>query len=85
MYLVNDPNSRSRDALTFCQCRRSTGVYIPAKKMAERSFLCRSLLARAFQADMAYGSFNCTKSSTAYRIRLPIRQLGFHFLFPRKL
>ena len=53
--------------------------------MAERSFLCRSLLARAFQADLAYGSFHCTESSVAYRVRLPIRQLGFHFLLSRKL
>lgn len=53
--------------------------------MAERSFLCRSLFACAFQADMAYGSFHCTEGSVAYRVCLPIRQLGLYLFFPRKL
>ena len=84
MYLASDSNSCLRAALILSSCRCCPGVYIPAKKMAERSFLCRGLFARAFQADMAYGSFHCTESSVAYRVRLPVCQLGFHLLFPRK-
>ena len=53
--------------------------------MVERSFLCRGLFACAFQADMENGSLHCTKSPVAYRIRIPVRQLGFHVLFPCKL
>lgn len=52
--------------------------------MVERRFFCRGLFARAFQADMEYGSFHCTKNPLAYRIRIPVRQLGLHLLFPRK-
>ena len=84
MYLVSDPNPCLRAALILSQCRCCPGIHIPAKKMAERSLLCRGLFARAFQADMAYGSFHCTESFVAYRVRLPVRQLGFHLLFPRK-
>lgn len=52
--------------------------------MVERSFLCCSVFARAFQADMAYGSFHFTESPVAHRIRLPVGQLTLHIFFSRK-
>ena len=84
MYLVNDSNPCFRAALILSRCRCCPRVHIPAKKMVERSFLCCSLFARAFQADMAYGSFHFTKSPVAHRIRLPVGQLTLHILFSRK-
>ena len=53
--------------------------------MAERSFLCRGLFARAFQTDMAYRPFHFKESFIAHRVRLSIRQLGLHILFSCKL
>lgn len=53
--------------------------------MAEWRFLCRGLFASTFQANMAYGSFHCTEDSIAYRVRLPVRQLGFHVFLASEL
>ena len=84
MYRVSDPYACLRAALMLSQCRCCPGIHISAKKMAEWRFLCRGVFARTFQADMAHGSFYCTKSFVAHRVRLPVRQLMFYILFSRK-
>ena len=82
MYRVSNPKPCLRAALILSRRRCGSGIYFPAKKMAERGFLCRGLFTRTFQANMEYGPLNCTKSFVAHRICLRVRQLMYHLLFP---
>jgi len=72
-----------RDSLIYCRC--CTRIHLAATKMAQRCFLCCCLFACAFQANMAYRSYYCAENPSAYRISLPICQLGLHILLAGRL
>lgn len=48
--------------------------------MAEWGFLCRRVLARAFQANLENGPYNMAKGSPTHRIHLPASQPGLYIL-----
>lgn len=49
--------------------------------MAEWSLLCRCILSRPLQADLAYRPQHCQEDPSAYRIRVPVREPRVHLFF----
>ena len=67
------------------RCRCCTRIYITTKKMAQRSFLRRCLLARAFQANMEDRSYPDAEDLVTHRISVSIRQSMFYILLSGEL
>lgn len=62
----------------FCRC--NTRIHLSETTVVEWGFLCCSIFACAFQADLAYRSYSLAKDAAPHRVCLSAREPGVHLL-----
>ena len=66
--------------ISLMQARCCTRIRLATKAMAQWSLLCRGILPRSLSTDLANGSFDCSESLAAHRVRIPVCEPAVHLV-----